>query len=197
MISPGELADAIRRILNDDASATADAAAIQADLIDGRLRLTHATQTVSAGQDIDRSIIFIGSGHQVQIGLDEQRLELLRERVFPGIPGVLPPYPSSLFIGRAKEIQDIRELLAPDRGLGLILIFGMPGIGKTTTMSAIGRDGRLLKHYPDGVLWTSLGKSPNLFSVLSSWGSALGTDLILRSPTLESASEQLAHLLRS
>lgn len=197
MTSPDELLDAIRRILNDDGSAAADAAAIQAELIDGRLRLTRAAQTVSAGRDIDRSVIFIGSGHQVQIGLDEQRLEALRQRVFPETRGVLPPYPSSLFIGRAKEMLDIRKLLAPDKGLGLVLIVGLAGIGKTTTMSALRRDGRLLKHYPDGVLWTSLGKSPNLFSVLSSWGAALGNDSILRSPTLELASQQLANLLRS
>src|SRR6185503_17619517 len=71
-----------------------------------------------------------------------------------------------------------------------------PGVGKTTLVGVFGRDTDTQKAFPDGVLWTSLGQKPNLISEMARWGRALGTDELLRAPTLDDATAQLRLLLQ-
>src|SRR5207302_9694594 len=71
-----------------------------------------------------------------------------------------------------------------------------PGVGKTTLVGVIGRDPEILKSFPDGVLWTALGRKPELMTKLAEWGRALGTDDLLRAPTLDQAVVKLAALIR-
>jgi hypothetical protein len=78
----------------------------------------------------------------------------------------------------------------------LTAIKGWPGVGKTTIASALAQDAEIKKAFPDGVLWVSLGKEPNLFSEIATWGRALGTVELLRARTLEEAQAQLTALLR-
>jgi hypothetical protein len=74
---------------------------------------------------------------------------------------------------------------------------GWPGVGKTTIASALAYDPDLAKVFPDGVLWTSLGKEPTVISNMAAWGRALGTDEILKAKSIEEAQSMLAGLLRN
>jgi hypothetical protein len=78
----------------------------------------------------------------------------------------------------------------------LTAVRGWPGVGKTTIASAIAHDAEIVATFPDGVLWTSLGQKPDLFSELAAWGRALGTDDLLKAKTVEEASTQLGAWLR-
>lgn len=114
-------------------------------------------------------------------------------------PGSAPPLPS-LVIGREDDLRNLKARL----GLGgetsfqiFTAIRGWPGIGKTTIAAVLAHDPDITTAFPDGVLWTSLGPKPNLFSELATWGRALGTDDLLRAKTLEDATAQLTAMLRN
>lgn len=100
----------------------------------------------------------------------------LQEQPFGG--GVLPPMPA-MVIGREDTLQDLKQRL----GVGqsqlshrLIVVQGLPGIGKTTLTAALAHDLRVQQHFQDGILWASLGQTPDLFAILMRWGQALGVD---------------------
>jgi hypothetical protein len=169
---------------------------LQSAVLDGTLTLRPKAST-AANRDIVQSIVTTGVGNHVHIGVDEAQLEQIRERLFSKTPGVAPPFPSLLFLGRGADMRQIRAHLSASEDRGLVVIRGWPGVGKTSMMSALGRDRRLMRRFPDGVMWTSLGPSPGLLSVLARWGSVLGTDRLLQAPTLTAATEELAPLLAS
>ena len=116
-------------------------------------------------------------------------------------PGSAPPLPS-LFIGREDDLRTLKARLGvgkdtPAQLQILTAIRGWPGIGKTTTAAALAHDTEIAQAFPDGVLWISLGPTPELFSKLAEWGRALGVDDLLKVQTLEEASARLAALLRN
>lgn len=115
-----------------------------------------------------------------------------------------PPASPEIFLGRDEEMAELKKRLgilrdAQSSGPVQVLtaVRGWPGIGKTATATVLAHDSDLLTAFPDGVLWTSLGPSPNLLSELATWGRALGTDEILRAPTLKEAASVLAAHLRN
>ena len=115
-----------------------------------------------------------------------------------------PPSTPEIFLGRDEEMAELKRrlgILREEQSSGpvqvLTAVRGWPGIGKTATATVLAHDSDLLTAFPDGVLWTSLGPSPNLLSELATWGRALGTDEILRAPTLKEATSLLAAHLRS
>jgi hypothetical protein len=186
--------DLIARIVSG-ASSDDDHAEAQAGVIDGGVVLTSGSRSLFAGGNIGGSIVITGSHNQIHVNLEESTLEAVREKLFPNPSGVLPPFPSLLFVGRARVMEDIREQLVHPARAHFMIIRGWPGVGKTTAVGMLGRDRRLLNTFPDGILWASLGQNPSLLSVLASWGSALGSDAILRCPTLSMAVERLRGLL--
>ncbi len=113
-------------------------------------------------------------------------------------PGSAPPL-SPLIIGRENELSDLKTKLKVASASVQILtaVRGWPGVGKTTIASALAHDRDLAADFPDGVLWVSLGQTPNLLSELAAWGRALGTDDLLKAKNVEEASAQLAALLRN
>jgi nucleoside phosphorylase len=122
----------------------------------------------------------------------------------PVTPAASPPSTPEIFLGRDEEMAELKRrlgILRAEQSSGpvqvLTAVRGWPGIGKTATATVLARDSDLLTAFPDGVLWTSLGPSPNLLSELATWGRALGTDEILRAPTLKEATSLLAAHLRS
>ena len=124
------------------------------------------------------------------------------EKNKPHHPGSAPPVPS-LIIGRENDLQKLKEQLGiflaekPEHPIQILTaIRGWPGVGKTTIASALAHDPDIATAFPDGILWVSLGKEPNLLSEIASWGRALGTDELLRTRTLDEASAQLIALLR-
>ena len=114
-------------------------------------------------------------------------------------PGSAPPLPS-LVIGREDDLLNLKTRLGLTGEASLQVltaIRGWPGIGKTTIAAVLAHDPDIATAFPDGVLWTSLGPKPNLFSELATWGRALGTDDLLRAKTLEEAKAQLTAMLRN
>jgi hypothetical protein len=114
-----------------------------------------------------------------------------------------PPASPEIFLGRDEDMSALKERLGIGRSVEdnnmvqvLTAVRGWPGIGKTATATVLARDPDIGAAFPDGVLWTSLGPSPNLLSEMATWGRALGTDDILRAPTLKEATALLSALLR-
>lgn len=71
-------------------------------------------------------------------------------------PGVVPrqlPATPPLFTGRARELVEIEQMADP-AALSIILVDGMPGIGKTAL--ALEAAHRLVGHYPDGQIYVDL-----------------------------------------
>ncbi len=95
--------------------------------------------------------------------------------------GNLPPVPE-LVVGRENAIVEMRQRLA---GTGdkdaptsnTHIVQGWPGIGKTTLSALIAHDPHVHTLFPDGVLWTSLGETPDVFAELSVWANALDVDI--------------------
>jgi transcriptional regulator with XRE-family HTH domain len=77
----------------------------------------------------------------------------------------------------------------------LILMRGLPGVGKTTITAAIAHDGEIRRGFPDGVLWTALGQSPNTLSELAAWGRSLGIIDVDQETDKKYARARLAALL--
>ena len=97
------------------------------------------------------------------------------------VPFMLPTLPPQGIIGRDETLTEIYDLLALDEGAAdvpPVALRGLGGIGKTTLALALGRLSLIQQHFPDGVLWASVGPTPTIRLLLDSWGRALGVDLL-------------------
>ncbi|MBZ0321006.1 MAG: hypothetical protein K8L91_31615 [Anaerolineae bacterium] len=113
------------------------------------------------------------------------------------ISGVMPPLPS-LVVGRDAALHAIKQRL----GVGspearpITVIQGWPGVGKSTLVATLAHDLELSQHYPDGVLWASLGENPSIASEIGAWAEALRLNEPGQARTVEEISAQLTALLR-
>lgn len=127
----------------------------------------------------------------------------------------IPPLPD-IFLGREDDLGILKERLglikgARDTGPVQVLsafresrgnkssvtaLRGFPGIGKTATATVLAEDREILQAFPDGILWASLGQTPNAIYTIGKWGEHFGTDEIYRAPTLKEAVERLSDLLK-
>jgi len=111
--------------------------------------------------------------------------------------GNLPVAPA-LVVGREAEITSLKQRIGVihDRGAtNPTIIQGWPGIGKTTLTSLLAHEADVHAHFADGVLWTSLGETPNALSELLTWGQALSIEGFDTVKTVEDAQTRLtAHL---
>lgn len=111
---------------------------------------------------------------------------------------VLPSMPT-LVVGRERALSDIRARLgipSPETRRPVTVIEGWPGVGKSTTVGALAHDPELKSMFPDGVLWTSLGETPNLIGALGVWGEALHLIAPGKTPKLEELTSQITAALR-
>jgi hypothetical protein len=135
--------------------------------------------------------------NQVNVEVSQSAYARLQRELFYEPRGLPPPRPPLVFIGREGSLADIRKLFGPSKSANdarpIIIIRGWPGVGKTSLASIVGHDADALAAFPDGVLWTSLGQTPDLLSDLARWGRALGAEDLLRLPLLEDVT---AHLQR-
>jgi hypothetical protein len=116
-------------------------------------------------------------------------------------PGTAPILPH-LFVGRDEDMEAMRQRLCDDEVATTMItaVRGWPGIGKTTLAAALAHDAELKKAFPDGVLWTALGTSPNPLAELGQWLLALGDDpqhYQRLEERLEERHNRLSGLLRS
>jgi hypothetical protein len=124
----------------------------------------------------------------------------VREVLQPTPPGIAPPFRPSVFVGREDALNKIRQLLTVKRSANqenITVIHGLPGVGKTSLVSAIGHDPEIARSFKEGILWVSLEQKPNLITEMARWGRALGSEDILKALTVNDATAQLAALLKT
>lgn len=136
----------------------------------------------------------------LRVELHPNTYESIQRELYPPPPGLPPPLPGLFVVGREESLKELKGLI----GVGgaamlkqtLTVVRGWPGVGKTTLVGVVGRDADVTRTFRDGVLWTALDQNPDLLSALAAWGRALGTDELLKAPTLPEATDRLAALLR-
>ncbi|HPR90925.1 MAG TPA: NB-ARC domain-containing protein, partial [Synergistaceae bacterium] len=114
------------------------------------------------------------------------------------VPFLAPPLPEH-FVPRPEKSDEVKRRLLtniPDRPGVLVVsaLHGLGGIGKTVLASSLAHNDEVRDHFPDGILWATLGQEPDLLSLLSGWIQALG-DYEFRPTTPEAASMHLSTLL--
>ena len=111
--------------------------------------------------------------------------------------GVMPALPT-LIVGREDNLEEIKRRLgmretAPNP---VTVIHGWPGVGKSTTMAAMTHDAEIGQHFTDGILWTSLGETPNLLNELTGWANALGIAVRSEMHKLDELTAQIIATIR-
>lgn len=88
--------------------------------------------------------------------------------IIPALPG--------LMIGREHDVTEIKSRLTTTSASTqpvVTVIEGWPGVGKSTLLAALAHDPDLFVAFPDGILWASLGETPNVQNELLRWSEAL------------------------
>ena len=92
------------------------------------------------------------------------------------VPAMAPPLPAS-FIERPQAFNAVRSLLLDPRTKDAVAITttlaGTGGFGKTTLAVALCHDEDVITAFDDGVLWATLGQSPNVQGELTRLYAAL------------------------
>jgi tetratricopeptide (TPR) repeat protein len=92
----------------------------------------------------------------------------------PRPPFTAPPRPVHGLVGRDALLETLKQRLLSDKGPALAALSGLPGVGKTALALELAYDPDVLAHFNDGVLWIELGRRPDAFTLLDTWGRALG-----------------------
>jgi WD40 repeat protein len=114
---------------------------------------------------------WIGKAHFYDPDLEWHKLvaHLRRGCLVTRVPYMAPPLPPS-FVPRPRETDALIHLLETRETTDPIAITtalrGAGGFGKTTLAAAICHDDRVLDAFDDGILWVTLGQSPNLLNEL-------------------------------
>lgn len=131
-----------------------------------------------------------------------QLISEIQPDIFKGKIYVTPPLPE-LVLGRENDLREFKKHLGileskidKDSQRQLIVIRGWPGVGKSIFVNTLAYDPEILGSYPDGILWTSLGKTPNLKRVLNRWSRALEVTIDENAELIEMA-DQLRNKLRT
>ena len=195
------LAIALLKLVDGDASPD-EIRSIRKAVLDGNLILEQADEAAEGEVTFLESLAASASTKTLRGEVHPNTYHALQERLFPQPRGIGPPLPGLIMVGRENALAEIKKLLSPGPTKtsavdgNLVVLRGWPGVGKTTLAGAVGRDPEVLSAFPDGVLWTSLDREPVLMSKIAEWGRALGTDEMLRSPTIDEAVAKLATMLK-
>jgi hypothetical protein len=172
---------------------------IRRALIDGRVVLEQIECAAETESEVMAAVSQC-TGSTLHIEVSESVYRRIQDQLYPPPPGLPPPLPGLMFVGREDSLTDIKKLLNGNESVqqasSLTVVRGWPGVGKTTLVGVLARDPETVQSFPDGVLWTALDQTPELMSKIAQWGRSLGTDDLLRIPGLEEATEKLARLLR-
>lgn len=192
-----ELKPILERVVRG-AGSEMDRSNLRQAMRDGVLVLDQQERDDSDKQNGDLAVSFSENSGILRASLITDTYRNLRQTLYPVPPGIAPPSPPRIFIGREDALQDIKRLLIANRGANrenITVIRGWPGVGKTSMVSAIGHDAEMARTFTDGVLWISLEQKPNVITEMAKWGRALGSEEILKAPTVKDATAQLTALL--
>ena len=110
----------------------------------------------------------------------------------------LPPH----YIERAEALSAIRDtLLSSTDSVALtsavkVALHGMGGIGKTVLARALCDDEAVRDRFKDGILWATLGQTPDIIRWLRDWIRELGGIISANAPTLPQLKARLSDLLQ-
>ena len=102
------------------------------------------------------------------------------------VPFLAPPRPHYSLTGRENLLNTLKQQLSDNGSAtqsGYLALYGMPGVGKTALAIELANDPDILEHFPDGVLWTGLGREADVLSHLGEWGAALGISAEMKNLT--------------
>jgi hypothetical protein len=121
-------------------------------------------------------------------------------RLPPAVPFQAPPLPSH-FVPRPEVSNNLKVRLLSDEAVtaGVLVvsaIHGLGGIGKSVLAAALAHDPEIQRHFPDGVLWATLGQQPDVLSLLGGWVQNLG-DYDFHPATVEATIARLRTLLHN
>ncbi len=91
------------------------------------------------------------------------------------LPPRVPPKPPEPWAERA-EVGIIREMLLAGE-LATLTSAGRGGLGKTALAAKLAWDPALRAHFTDGILWVSLGKTPDVLGELARLAARFGEDV--------------------
>ncbi|HYN87690.1 MAG TPA: NB-ARC domain-containing protein, partial [Ardenticatenaceae bacterium] len=100
---------------------------------------------------------------------------LLAELLVPARPRPRAPrLEGEVFGQKALKAELLGTLTRAGSTVGLTALRGMPGVGKTTLALWVANQSEIEAAFPDGVLWASLGETPDVMGTLGSWLGELG-----------------------
>ena len=108
---------------------------------------------------------------------------------YPPAGGALPA-PTTSFVGRARELDDLAAVLGRSR---LVTLSGPGGAGKTRLALELANRAERSRRYSDGVRFTGLADVHDEALVLSTVASALGVTLTQRDPEPRTLAAQVRH----
>jgi WD40 repeat protein len=94
-----------------------------------------------------------------------------------GVPS-LPPH----FLGREDRLRALRDAVTADLSRPIVVtgasaragVHGMGGIGKSVLATALARDSQVRRAFPDGVVWLTFGRQPDVMQLQRDLARAIG-----------------------
>lgn len=97
------------------------------------------------------------------------------------------PTLTSIFVGREADFQLLVQRMKNQISRQAI-VFGWPGVGKTSFITKLAKQRAVEALFPDGILWAFVGESPNHLQILAEWAR------LLRIPDLHQTSLSVAKI---
>ena len=114
----------------------------------------------------------------------------------------LPPH----YVPRGPVLSELVALVCSDHPTVALTsgmpaqpapLHGMGGLGKSVLARALCEHPEIRAAFPDGILWTTLGQTPDVKSCLREWLGALGVTVPGTAPTINELAEGLAAALET
>lgn len=198
MTNPENIKSAIERLIGGKGTDD-DRRILQAAYLAGQVVNVDGERNVAAGGDLVGNVIITGD-ITLKNEYSLESLNKLQTEIFSPPPGIVPPFPHLVFVGRDTAVSEVKKklgVIAENPALPQIIVRGLPGVGKTTLVSVLARDLDIARAYPDGILWTSLEQKPGIVSIMASWGRFLGRQDLLAIPSPDDVALQIAALLHN